>query len=139
MPLDDDEPDYLARTQLPYDPGSFSRAVKEAFHLEHGCIENQDIAAVLGVDNSRISQIFKNPEKLKPESIKNLTDALKSRKHQRRIIRAWLLESLDVDIEKRPRGPLVGSEVSEKTLKRVDRQIREQRLIVAAYTAREAA
>lgn len=133
------EVDYLAGAQLETDPESFAECVSEAFLLEHDCIERQDIADTLGVHKSRVSQILGQPEKLKAETVKNLIGHLKSEKHRHRIVRAWVKESLGIEVEKRPRGRLTSGKVNEKTVRRVDRQIRQSRLGVAAATASEAA
>lgn len=133
------ERDYLVGAQPAHDPTSFVEVVKEAFLLEHDCIQNQDIAEVLGVDKSRISQIFGKPEALKPESIEGLLAPLKSPIHRRRIVTAWVRECFGEDAVLPTIGPLTGSTISEKTVRRVDRQIRESRLTTAAKTAFEAA
>jgi hypothetical protein len=138
MGIEDQEVDYLVRAQLPHDPDSFRAAVQEAFLLEHDCLQNQDIAEVLGKEKSRVSQIFGDPENLKASTVRNLLDHLKSRRHKRRILRAWIKDALGIDIEEKPSGRLV-REVSEKTLGRVDRQIRQMRLDAASQTSIEAA
>mgnify|MGYP000844100310 CR=1 FL=1 len=139
MPHEDEELDYLAGTQLPDDPSSFVRVVKEVYLLEFDCSQNQDIADVLGVDKSRISQIFGDPGKLKPETIQNLIDPLRSKDNKRRIVESWMRDCFGREILESKGDPLVGKKVTEKTIRRVDRQIRESRLILAARTAEEAA
>lgn len=123
MRTEDGELDYLVGTQLEVDPGSFAQIVKEAFLLEHDCIENQDIAEVLGVDKSRVSQIFGNPKALKPETIQKLLDKLSKTAHRRAIVRAWVNECFGEDIIRPPEGSLTGENVTAKTLRRIDRQI----------------
>lgn len=138
MRHESEEPDYLAGTQLEVDPHSFIQVVREAFLLEHGCIERQDIGRVLNVDKSRITQIFGDPKKLKPESIQKLLDHLSNKSHQRRILKAWMRECFGVDVADRSIGTLTGDMVGEKTLRRIDRQIRQSRLWSAAQIATEA-
>lgn len=45
--------DFGAGAQLAIDPDAFIQVVREAFRLEHECLQNQDIADVLGVHKSR--------------------------------------------------------------------------------------
>lgn len=139
MRTEDGELDYLVGTQLETDPGAFAQVVKEAFLLEHDCIENQDIAEVLGVDKSRVSQKFGKPETLKPETIHKLLNHLSKAAHRRAVVRAWVNECFGEDINKAPGGELTGGNVTVKTLRRIDRQIRQSRLAEAAQTAQEAA
>lgn len=134
-----DEPDFLVGTQLEVDPSSFQQVVREAFLLEHDCLRDQEIATVLGVDNSRVSQILKNPKKLKAESIQNILDVLGRSAHRGRIVRAWAKECFGEDIDRPLARPLTGKRITEKTLQRVDRQIRQSRLATAVRTAQEAA
>lgn len=135
----DEELDYLAGAQPFDDPESFERVVKEVYLLEFDCVQNQDIADVLGVDKSRISQIFSDPSKLKPETIQNLISHPRSKENKRRIVEAWMRDCFGKDILHQTGEPLVGKRVTEKTIRRVDRQIRESRLTLAAKTAMEAA
>lgn len=135
----DEELDYLAGAQPFDDPESFERVVKEVYLLEFDCVQNQDIADVLGVDKSRISQIFGDPSKLKPETIQNLIAHPRSKENKRRIVEAWMRDCFGKDILHQTGEPLVGKRVTEKTIRRVDRQIRESRLTLAAKTAIEAA
>ncbi|ARU41216.1 hypothetical protein CCB80_08740 [Armatimonadetes bacterium Uphvl-Ar1] len=135
----DEELDYLAGAQPYENPASFERVVKEAFLLELDCAQNQDIADVLGVDKSRVSQIFGNPSNLKPETIQKVLDQLRSKEHKRQIVEAWMRECFGTDILHQSGEPLVGKKITEKTVRRVDRQIRESRLTLAAKTATEAA
>lgn|GEM_PF-2276020 len=138
MPHEDAELDYLAGTQPYENPASFERVVKEAFLLELDCSQNQDIADVLGVDKSRISQIFGSPSNLKPETIQKLLDHLKSKEHKRMIVEAWMRECFGDEILYQTGQPTVGKRITEKTIRRIDRQIRESRLSLAAKTAIEA-
>lgn len=135
----DDELNYLAGAQPFDDPGSFERVVKEVYLLEYDCVHNQDIADVLGLDKSRPTQIFSSPSTLKPETIQNLLDPLRSKENKRRIVEAWMRECFGKDVLHQSDDPLVGKKITEKTIRRVDRQIRESRLTLAAKTSIEAA
>ncbi len=139
MTRGDEELNYLAGAQPFDDPESFERVVKEVYLLEFDCNHNQDIADVLGLDKSRPSQIFGNPSILKPETIQNLLDPLRSKENKRRIVEAWMRECFGKDILQRSGDPLVGKKITEKTIRRIDRQIRESRLTLAAKTSIEAA
>ncbi len=139
MRKEKEEPNYLARTKLKVDPDSFAETVKEAFQLEHHCSENQEIAAILGVDKSRISQIFKDPKILNAKSVKDLVDVIASERHKRRIVRAWIKEAVGMDISPPVRSLHIGDHVTARTLERIDRQIRQRRLTTAALTALQAA
>lgn len=139
MRTEDGDLDFLVGAQLTIDPRSFAEVVKEAFRLEHDCIENQDIAEVLGVHKSRVSQVLHSPKALKPETIQKLLDQFGKVAHRRAIVRAWAKECFGEDIERPPQGELTGKSVSRGTLRRVDRQIRESRFSMAAQTAEEAA
>lgn len=138
MKGDSGERDYLVGTQLETNPGSFVQVVKEAFLLEHDCIHNQDIAEVLGVDKSRVSQLFAAPTKLKAESIQHLLSHLKKREHRKRIVRAWMQECFGENVADRRVGALTGEVISDKTIRRVDVMVRQSRLKLAALTAHEA-
>ena len=135
----DEEPDYLVRAQPELNPEAFEEVVREAFHLEHQCTQKQEIARILGVDKSRVSQILGHPENLKLETIQRLLSCLSRKEHRRRIVRAWAIACFGEDIAARPAGRLTGKEITARTLKRVDRQIRESRLAMAAHIAEEAA
>lgn len=130
-----EEVDYLAGTQLAVDPSSFVRRVKEAFYLEHDCVESQDIAAVLGVDKSRVSQIFRHPSQLKADTIRNILDKIKSERYRRWIVEAWVKECFAMDLSRRPRPSVNPAKIGPNTLRRVDRYVREQRLADARYLA----
>ena len=138
MRRDDGEFDYLAEAQLEINPASFRQVVKEAFLLERGLSRNQDIAAFLGVDKSRVSQIFKETQNLKPETIRMILAKVSRKEHRRRIARAWMAECFGEDVEDPRVGPVTGRNVTERTIGRVDRMIREGRLSLAAMTATEA-
>ncbi len=135
----EEEPDYLVRTQLAVNPFSFREVVKEAFLLEHQCQQNQDIAKVLGVDKSRVSQILNSPKNLKPETVQMLIKALKNIDQKRRIVRAWAFTCFGRDIYPRRETALTGDLITEKILRRVSRYMRESRFETAATVALEAA
>jgi transcriptional regulator with XRE-family HTH domain len=139
MNREDEERDYLVGTQLPHDPDSFVQVVKEAFQLEHGVTENQDIASILGVSKGRVSQIFKNPARLKGETVRMILNCLNRPLHRKRILRAWNRATFGelVAVAEKARGS--AGEVSALTLRRVDRMIRESRWTSAAALAEEVA
>jgi predicted XRE-type DNA-binding protein len=138
MKEDGGERDYLVGTQLETNPDSFVQAVKEAFLFEHDCLHNQEIAEVLGVDKSRITQLFAKPKSLKAESIQNLLNHLKKKEHRKRIVRAWTKECFGEDIFVQKVGKLTGDAISENTVRRIDKMVRQSRLKLAALTAQEA-
>lgn len=135
MAGEDFEIDFLASTQLSYDPDSFARVVKEAFQFEHSCVENQDIAEVLGVDKSRVSQILNSPERLKADTISNLIEHLENDKNRYRILWAWIRECTGIDIRALPGGRFIGRTINQATLDRFSGQVKEGRHL---FTAREA-
>ena len=137
MPHEDDEPNYLAETQLAVDPKSFKEIVREVYWLEHRCVENQEIAHVLGVDKSRISQIFGDPPSLKASSVRNLTDHLASPQHRQAIVDAWTRECFG-DLKSPDDDELLVGAVDEKTIEAIDRQVRQQRLTTAANVTLDA-
>ena len=133
-----EELNYLVGTQLEIKPDSFSEVVKEAFLLEHGTKQNQEIAEVLGVHKSRVTQLFSSPQSLKPETIQHLISHLKKKEHRKRIVRAWVKDCFGEDISDLKIGPLTGEHTTDKTVKRIDRMVRQSRLRLAAFTAEEA-
>lgn len=140
MRTDDGDLDYLVRAQPKVSPHSFEQAVREAYLLEYDCSDNKQMAAVRGGDKSRFTQIFgADILTLQPKTIQTLLDPLKSRSNRRRIVKAWIMQCFGEDIDQPLRSPFVGTRSSEKTLRRIDRQIRQARLSSAAATALEAA
>ena len=131
-----DGPDYLGEAQLAVDPSSFVEVVREVYWLEKGCVANQEIAEVLGVHKSRITQIFGGVAALKASSIRMFLEPLASPEHRKAIVEAWTQESLG-DLLESERAPLVGK-VDEKTLRAIDREIRQQRLVMAANVTLDA-
>ncbi len=139
MRQEDAELDYLAPTQLERDPKSFSEVVKEAFLLEHGVKQQQYIAEILGVDKSRVTQMFSDPRNLKPETIRAILSCLKRPAHRKSILKAWNREAFSEEIAKVPKGRLTAGTVGESAIRRIDRMIRESRLDLAARLAMEVA
>ncbi len=112
--------------------------MREAFLLEHGITQNQEIADLVGRHKSRISQIFKDTAKLEPETVRDLLSHLTEPRNRRRILRAWILEAIGEDIDRTPRSESLGHAATPKVLRRIDRQIRESRLYAAARLSMEA-
>ena len=140
MRTEDGDLDYLVRAQPKVSPHSFEQAVREAYLLEYDCSDNKQMAAVRGGNKSRFTQIFgADPTTIQPKTIQTLLDPLKSRSNRRRIVQAWIMECFGEDIDQPLKSPFVGARSSEKTLRRIDRQIRQARLSSAAATALEAA
>jgi hypothetical protein len=124
-----DEPeeiDYLAGTK-PYPKiPSFAEEIKEAFALEHHCFRDQEFAPFLGVSTGRVSQIINNPKRLKAESVHKLLACFSSLVLRRRIFKAWQRECFGDELLHGEPGSIVGAEVTEATIKRVDRLVRTQ-------------
>ncbi|MBX7134898.1 MAG: hypothetical protein K1X67_19705, partial [Fimbriimonadaceae bacterium] len=114
---ENEEVDYLAGTQLPQDPDSFRQVVKEVYLLEHGAVQQQDIAEVLGVHKSRVSQVFTDVAKLKTSSIRILLQGLASMANRRRLFKAWTQEAFGAELAYAGTSRLAGEEVTEKTLR----------------------
>ncbi len=127
-----EDPDFLARAKLPHDPGSFSNLVREAFQIHHECFQDGDIAETLGVSKGRISQILSKPELLKPETIASILEEIPNKEARRRILFAWNRECFGLDLEGKRRGGFTQKKFTAASLKRVDRLIREERLLQAA-------
>lgn len=133
-----EERDYLAGTQLETDPNSFAEVLKEAFHLEHGVTQNQDIAAILGVNKSRVSQILGDPRDLKASTIRNLLTKLTRPALRRRVLNAWIRTAIG-DVAKGPGATRLIGEPGPQTIRRIDRMVRQSRLSFAVLLAAEAA
>lgn len=127
----------LALTQLPHDPGSFASVVSEVFLLEYGAKSQVEIAEILGKNKSRVTQVFGDPTKLKADTIKMLLEPLESRANKKRIVDAWVKEVFGEDVNARRHGARIRT-ASPKTLRRVDRMIREWRTRESASLALEA-
>lgn len=139
MRQDGEERDYLVGTQLEVDPKGFIQVVKEAFLLEHGVSQNQDIAVILGVDKSRVTQIFRDVKNLKPETVRSLLGCLEKKAHRRRILKAWTREAFGEEIGEPRIDGLTRNRITEKTLYRIDSMIRQSRMYLAATLAAEVA
>ncbi len=133
------ETDYLVEAKPERDPDSFEQALREALMLERDCVLGVDIAEELGVSPGRVSQVLKEPEKLDTKSIDRIMSRIEGPENRRRVLRAWVRARYGTDPGAREGGGATGSRPTEKTLRRIDRQIRESRLRAAARTAGEAA
>lgn len=138
MHYESEEPDYLALAQLERKTLSFERAVKDAFLLEHDCSENQQIAAVIGRDKSRVAQILKEPERLDATTIENLLDHLARPVHKKRILRAWMKLRFGIDVDGQISSRRIGDVVSARMVDRIRRQMRAGLAEQAAQSASEA-
>lgn len=136
MRREDQEADYLVPTQLEVDPEAFPQVIAEAFRLEYGVKQNQEFAEILGFDKSRVSQIFKDPENLKPESIRHLLSCFKRKATRTRILKAWNKIAFDEALSSPKRGKITSGEqdaVAMKTLMQMFRQARLERASKLAH------
>jgi len=138
MNHESEEGDYLVAAQPELDPTSLRAVVREVFLLEHGCVTDLQISEVIDFDKTRLSQIFTETDTTEARSIDRLLEPLSSLTNKRRIIRAWSRGRFGVDPGGVPRAPEISGPVTEKTLRRIDRQIREMRLSVAVETTSDA-
>ena len=125
----DQEPgdvDYLAGAKLRSHTQSFSEVVREAFLLEHKCLQDQDIAEHMDVSPGRVSQILGSPRKLKAESVHKLIACFDSRTHRKNILKAWQRDCFGEELDDLG-APLIGSSVDATTIRRIDRLIRQVR------------
>jgi hypothetical protein len=138
MARDEAERDYRVGTQLELDPDSFVQVVTEAFLLEHGVSKQKDIAGVMDVHPTRVNQIFRNPAGLEAVSIRAILACLSMPANRKRVFDAWVREAFGDQVGD---GWQTGraNTITEKTLRRVDRMIRESRLTAAAHLAAEVA
>lgn len=128
----------LALTQLPRDPHSFSSVVSEVYLLEYGAKSQVEIAEVLGKNKSRVTQVYGDAAKLKVDTIKMLLEPLESRANKKRIVNAWVREVFSDDIKTSRYAKRIRGSATPKTLRRVDRMIREWRTRDSAVLAFEA-
>lgn len=135
---ENEEPDYLALAQLSFDHRSFVERVREAFLLEYGAKFDYEIASILGRDKSRIAQILKNPERIEAQTIRYLVEALKRPKHRREIVDAWIEICFGDSAGTAGDRARLGDVVSEKTVRRIGRMIRQRRLLEASQLSLEA-
>ena len=118
--------DYLAGAKLRSQTQSFSEVVREAFLLEHKCLQDQDIAEHMDVSPGRVSQILGRPRKLKAESVHKLIAGVESRTHRKNILKAWQRDCFGEELDDLG-APIIGSSVDESTIRRIDRLIRQVR------------
>lgn len=132
-----EESDYLAGTKPEREEPLFAAAVREAFALEHQCLQDQDIAEHLKVTPGRISQILKKPRLLKAETVQKIIRSISSRAHRKQILKAWQQECFGEDIETATES-LLGGAVDDTTIRRIDRLVRQYRPDRALRLTREA-
>lgn len=120
--------DYLAPTKLTSKISSFSEVVSEAYLLEHGARQKQEIAAVLGRGKARVSQIYGDPQKLKVETVRQLLEPLQGVRHRRRIVEAWNDACFGDLLSSGTRQLTASGKVTDRVMLRVDRMIRQKRL-----------
>lgn len=137
MPQEPEEIDYLAGAKLRSKEQSFAEVTREAFLLAHQCLQDQDIAEEMGLSGGRISQMLKEPAKLKPETIHKILACFESRVHRRNILKAWQKECFGEELQTGSDG-LVGDVIDQTTIRRIDRLIRQVRPDRALAIAREA-
>lgn len=136
--LSEESRESLALTQLPHDPRSFASVVSEVYLLEYGAKTQLEIAEVIGKNKSRVTQVYGDPTKLKADTIKMLLEPLESRANKKRIVDAWVREVFGEDIKTSRYAKRVRGSATLKTLRRVDRMIREWRTRDSAVLAFEA-
>lgn len=138
-PKEGEDHDYLAPAQLEINPSNFVQVVKEVYQVEFGVTEHQEIAEIIGVDKSRVSQVFKGAYDLQPKSLRALLEPVKKKSHRRAILKAWNALAFGEEIMAPSKARLTSVPPNQKALDRVDRMIREMRLDVAAGLARDIA
>lgn len=136
--LSEESRESLALTQLPHDPRSFASVVSEVYLLEYGAKTQVEIAEVIGKNKSRITHLFDDPTKLKVTTIQMLLEPLESRANKKRIVDAWVREVFGDDIRTSRYAKRIRGSATPKTLRRVDRMIREWRTRDSAVLAFEA-
>lgn len=135
-----EEPDYLVVAKPEKDPHSFPNVVREAYALEYGFTKDEQIGDLLGRDKSLISQVFgKDPKKLTVHTIEQLLERLVTSESKSRIVTAWTQACFGECLASAKPKDMVGDKVSDKTLRRIDRQLREHRLFPALRVAFQAA
>jgi len=127
MATEPEEVDYLAGTKPFPKIASFAEEVREAFALEHKTQQDQDIAPYLNVTAGRVSQILKEPWKLKAETVQKILGCFKSVTHRRSILKAWQRECFGEDVSDPDSASLIGEAPTERTIKRIDRLVRTMR------------
>lgn len=138
MPKDSEDADYLARPKPQRDDESFKAVVREAFALEHGFTKDYQIAESLGISKGAVAQMFgKHPRALKAETIKAICDRFRSKSHRKNIVKAWEMECFGEEVYGSSER-LIGDEVTDATMRRIDRLVREARLDRALRITNEA-
>lgn len=125
-PPESDAASFLAQPKLERDPSSFSEVVSEAYLLEHGAKQKQEIASVLGRAKGRVSQIYGDPKVLKVETMRTILEPISSTCHRRKIVDAWTGACFG-DLLTSGKDSIVSAS-GEKVMRRVDRLIRQRRL-----------
>jgi tetratricopeptide (TPR) repeat protein len=120
--------DYLAPTKLASKISSFSEVVSEAYLLEHGAKQRQEIAQVLGKGKARVSQIYGDPQVLKVDTVRLLLEPIKGARHRRRIVDSWTDACFGDLLTSGSRHLTSSGKVTDRTMLRVDRMIRQKRL-----------
>jgi tetratricopeptide (TPR) repeat protein len=120
--------DYLAPTKLGTKISGFSEAVSEAYLLEHGAKQRQEIAQVLGKGKARVSQIYGDPQVLKVDTVRLLLEPIKGARHRRRIVDAWTDACFGDLLSSGTRQLTASGKVTDRIMLRVDRMIRQKRL-----------
>ena len=136
--LSEESRESLALTQLPHNPRSFASVVSEVYLLEYGAKTQVEIAEVIGKDKSRITHLYDDPTKLKVTTIQMLLEPLESRANKKRIVDAWVREVFGEDIKTIRYAKRMRGSATPKTLRRIDRMIREWRTRDSAVLAFEA-
>jgi hypothetical protein len=131
--------DYRAGAVPEVDPETFPERVRQAYRLEHNCRFDNEIALVLRAEKSWVSQLFKNPGELDARAVEGVLAPLRSAEHKRRILAAWVEARFGIDPTTPLPDSLIGDDVTERIVRRIDRQVREGRLRLAARVAGEAA
>lgn len=136
--LSEESLESLALTQLPHYPSSFASVVSEVYLLEYGAKTQLEIAEVIGKNKSRVTQVYGDPTKLKADTIKMLLEPLESRANKKRIVDAWVREVFGEEIQSSRYAQRIRGSATPKTLRRVDRMIREWQTRDSAVLAFEA-
>lgn len=127
-----EERDYLVRTEFDARADDWANVIRQVFHLEHGCTKDYEIAAVLGVDDSRVSQILKTPRSLRVESIEELTRTFNSPRNRRLVIKSWTIACFGKEAISAKPLQMLTTKPTKATIKRIDARIREGRYEAAA-------
>jgi tetratricopeptide (TPR) repeat protein len=129
---------YLAKPKEFEGERPFESAVLEAFALEYGIAKNEPIAKMVGVNATRLSHYFKDPQKMRVQTVHNIIRCLRSSRLRKSILKAWNKECFGSD-EEAESNELLSGEVSAITIKKIDRLVRMWRPERALQIAEEAA